>query len=176
MNIRQTYRGFSFFETILYVALFAVLATALLRFSWDIFDMGVKDRSSRTVFSETRFIASRLEMLIRNASGIDSGASVFNDDAGKIVLEQPNSSDTITILLQDGDILLIEGSSDAVRLNASDTQATKLSFLAYGTADDKAEYISFELSLSMVNNDVLPAAYQSGAAVTGGAQLRNSGL
>ena len=174
--MRKTLRGFSFVEVILYLGLFSVMATALFAFSWNVLDLGVKDRASRQVFSGARFITERINYFIRNASGIDADASVFNNADGKLVLKVLGSSDTVTITLQNGNVVLIETGQPATVLNGSDTKAGSLTFLNYGSPADGSEYIDFALTLESVKNDTeARSPYQATTTLQSGAFIRNDG-
>lgn len=174
-KMRKTLRGFSFFEVILYLGLFSVMATALLQFSWNVLDLGTKDRTGRQVFSDARFVTQRIGYFIRNASGIDTGASIFDDADGKLVLRVLGSSDTVTIELQNGDVILTETGQPGVALNGDDTQAESLTFLDYGTEADGSEYVDLTLVLESAGNDTADSPYQAATTLRSGAFIRNSG-
>lgn len=174
--VQKTLRGFSFFEVILYLGLFSVMATALLQFSWDVFDVGIKDRTGRRVFSDARFVTERINYFIRNAGGIDTVTSVWNDPNGKLVLNKLGSSDTVTIDIQNGDVVLTETGQPAVVLNGNDTIVESLTFLDYGTRADRSEYVDFTLSLESAKNDAARSPYQATTTIESGAFIRNSGL
>lgn len=173
----KTLPGFSFFETILYLALFSLLAVGLFHFSFDVFDLGTKDRTSRHIFSDARFVAERMQYLIRNASGIDTGASVWNDGDGKIVLEEVGSSDTMTISISNGRVMLTETGQSGVALHSAESKVRSLTFQKYGSQSDGSEYVGFELVLESASSDTaLPAEYGATTTLQGGASLRNSGI
>lgn len=176
MEMKKTLRGFSFFEVILYVGLFALMATALFQFSWNVFDIGTKERTGRRLFSDARFVTERINFFIRNASGIDATTSVWNDPNGKLVLNQLGSSDTVTIEVGNGEIILTESGQGPVTLHGSDTQVVGLTFLSYGSRDDGSEYVGFTLSLESVKNNSADSPYQATTIIQSGAFIRNSGL
>lgn len=171
---RKTLRGFSFFEVILYLGLFSLMATALFQFSWNVFDLEAKDRTSRRVFSDARFIAERVNYFIRNSGGVDANASVFENANGKLVLNVLDSSDTITVEVQNGNVVLTETGEPAVVLNNADTRVENLTFLKYGEAGDGSEYVDFTLTLESVGNDTARSPYQATTTLQSGAYIRNS--
>lgn len=174
--MRKNLRGFSLFETMLYLALFSVLATALFQFSWNIFTLGTQDRTDRHIFSDARFVAVRLDTLIRNATGIDAAASTFGGTNGVLVLEEPGSG-TVTLALAQGNIVLTESGQSGVVLNSPDTRVIGLTFERSGTRADGSEYAAFSLTLGSVNNGTAaPEMYQGVTTIEGGAFIRNSGL
>lgn len=175
--MRRTRSGFSFFETILYLALFSLLAVTLFRFSFDAFGLGIKDRISRHVFSDARFVTSRMNSILRNAAGIDTGGSVWNDPDGKVVLEQVGSSDTVTISIENGRVTLTETGHPGVTLHSSESKVRELTFQKYGSREDGSEYVGFVLKLESAANDTAaPAEYGVITTLRGGAFIRNSGI
>lgn len=170
----KTLRGFTFFEVIIYLGLFSLLATALFQFAWNVFDLEMKDRTSRRVFSDARFVSERVNYFIRNAGGVDAGASVFENTNGKLVLNVLDSSDTITIEIQNGNVVLAETGQAAVNLNSNDTKATGLTFTRYGSEAEGSEYIDFTLALESEQNDTARSPYQSETEIQSGAYIRNS--
>ncbi len=175
--MRRTRSGFSFFETILYLALFSLLAVTLFRFSFDAFGLGIKDRISRHVFSDARFVAIRMHSILRNASGIDTGESVWNDPDGRVVLEQVGSSDTATISVESGRVTLTESGHPGVALHSFESKVRELTFQRYGSREDGSEYVGFVLELESAGNDTTaPTEYGAITTLRGGAFIRNSGI
>lgn len=175
--MKNTRPGFSFFETILYLALFSLLAVGLFHFSFDVLDLGTKDRTSRHVFSDARFVAERMKYFIRNASGIDEDASILDDANGKIVFEQVGSSDTVTISIEGGRVMLTETNQPRVPLYSAESKVKSLTFQKYGSEADGSEYVGFVLVLESAGNDTTaPSAYEATTTLRGGAYIRNSGI
>jgi hypothetical protein len=118
-----------------------------------------------------------MQYLIRNASGIDTGASVWNDGDGKIVLEEVGSSDTMTISISNGRVMLTETGQSGVALHSAESKVRSLTFQKYGSQSDGSEYVGFELVLESASSDTaLPAEYGATTTLQGGASLRNSGI
>lgn len=177
MGMRKTLKAFSFFEVILYLGLFSLLATALLTFSWDVLDLSDKNETGQYVFSDARFVSERLGTLVRKASGIDTEASVLDDSNGKLVLNQIGSSDTVTVELVSGRVMLTESGSEAVALHSLSTQVASLTFQKYGTSEDGSEYVGYTLVFEAAKNDEnAPSRYQAATTLESGAFIRNSGL
>lgn len=175
--MKNTLKGFTLFEVLMYLGIFSLMATALMTFSWDVFDLGRKDRASRHVFSDARFVAERLEYLIRNASGVDTSASVYDDVNGRLVLQELGASDTVTIEIRDGSVLLARTGQPDIVLSSLDTQTTELRFLQYGTHADASEYIGFTLGMESVQGGAKKrSADNMVTTLRSGAYIRNSGL
>lgn len=169
-------RGFTFFEVILYLGIFSLMATALLNFSWDMIDLGTKDRTYRGVVSDGRFVSERLENIMRSSAGIDADASVFDDANGRLVLLRLETSDTVTIDLQDGRVTLTETGRSPVALHSAETRAASLVFQKYGLADDGSEYAGFMLTLESAGYGTTRAPYDATTTIRSGAFIRNNGL
>lgn len=170
-------KGFTLFEVLIYLGIFFFMAGALLSFSWDVLDLGNKDRIGRHVFSDARFVTERLKSLIRESSGADISASVWNDANGKLVLEKLGSSDTVTIELQDGIVTLIESGQPSVRLHSTDTRVTELRFVRYGSQTESSEYIDFTLGCESAQKSMdTRSLYDATTTIQSGVAMRNSGL
>ena len=175
--MRHSLKGFSYFEVILYLALFSLLATTLLTFSWDVLNLTDSEDTRGIVLSDARFVSEKLNELLRNAAGIEDTSSIFDENTGKIVLLQPNSSDTITIELSSGQVLFTESGSSATPLNSSDSQVSTLRFEKYGSSENHSEYIGYTLTVDTPQIDTqTPARYQASTTLQSGAFIRNSGI
>ncbi len=171
--MRRTLRGSSLFEVILYVGLFAVMATAFLQFSLNVLDLGIKDKVARHIASDARFTTERIDALLRAATGIDTGASVFDDDQGEVVLHTVGSSDTVTLRLRDGSIILEETGEPDVALTSPEAEVVSLRFLDYGDRSDGSEYVGYVLTLRAAGGQAVRSQYQASMTIEGGATLRN---
>lgn len=175
--MKKKLRGFSFFEVILYLALFSAMAMALLQFSWNVLDLGTKDQTARRVFSDARFVTERVKALARSAESIDTNASFFDVSNGKLVVKKIGSSDTMTIDIQNGNVVLTETGNPGVVLNSSDSKVGSLSFSEYGSRGEASEYISFTLVLKSAKNDSeVSSLYKTSTTIEGGVFIRNSGV
>ncbi len=65
-------KGFTFIELILYVAIVAIMMTALIPFAWNAIEGGVKSATEQEVFSQARYVSERIKYEVRNASSINS--------------------------------------------------------------------------------------------------------
>ncbi len=173
----KTFRGFSLFEIILYLGLFSLLTVGIFGFALDVSELRVKNSVSRNVFADVRFVSERLNAYIRNAGGIDEGASSFGSDFGKLVLEKAGSSDTVTIEVQDGRVAVTETGKPTAFLHSSESRVDRLSFLSSGSKSDGSEFVGFTLSLvSAGSGGRKPSQYEVTTTVDGGAFIRESGL
>ncbi len=169
-------RGFTLFEVLLYLGIFSIMSLGLLMFNWNISDLGVKENVSRQTASDARFVAMRLETLIREAASVDEGASVFDDADGRLVLGQPGSSDTVTISVAGGRVTLMGTNIDPVAFHSSAAAVSELRFEHHGAASDGSEYVGFVLTLGSVQSGHTRASYDAATTVRSGAFLRNQDL
>lgn len=174
--MRKTLRGFTFFEVLIYLALFSSLMLALMNFSWNMFDLEAKGETERSIFSQSRQTSERLNGLIRNAAGIDTAASEFDTTLGTLVLEQLGTSDTVTIGVESGQVTVTETGTSGVALQGSDTETVRLEFTKYGDQSDGSEYVGYMLEVESAENDATRAPYRGTATLHSGAFIRNSGL
>ncbi len=175
MCMKKTLPGFSFFEVIIYLGLFSVMATALLSFSLNVFDFGAKDKTSRQVLSDARFLTERITFLIRNAESIDDNASAFDTDSGKLVLRMMGSSNMQNIDIANGVLTVQETGYEPVNLHSQYSKVQSLVFSKYGSSGEHAEYISFTATLASAGNtESTVPSYQRTIVVKGGTFIRNS--
>lgn len=171
--MKKVYKGFSLLETILYLGIFSVMATALLQLSWDILDLGAKDRVSRRVFSDARFMTERINFFIRNAEGIDTGSSSLGD--GKLVLTQPGTSDTVTLEVQNEQLVLTETGNASVVMTGSDARIQSLVFLESGSDTDGSHYVGYTIIVGSKRYDQdVRASYKMTTTLQSGALIRNA--
>lgn len=174
-NARKILRGFTFFEVILYLGLFAALAPALFQFFWNVLDLGNKDYASRRVFSDARLATERIDYFIRNAESIDTDNSVFDNANGKLVLNKFGGSGTLTLAIEDNKIMVAETGQPAAALNGPDSRVTGFTLTRYGDRATASEYVDFTLTLQSAQYDTARAPYQAATTLRAGAFLRNSG-
>lgn len=170
--MKQTQAGFSLFEVILYLGLFSVMAVAIFEFSFTILDLGIKERATRYVVSDGQIISERLNGLIRNADSIDTEASLFGTDGGRIVLRTSGSSDGITVQVDGGHLIMIDGESPPVILSSTETRVESFILSLEGNQDDGSEYVGYAVRLASKNDATAPARYQAGTTIRSGASLR----
>lgn len=163
--------GFTFIEVILYIALVSVIATTLLSFTLEISEIASKDRAIRSVISDGRNVSERLRFLIRNADGVDVGASKFSGSDGRLVLNKSGSSGTIELALNNGALVMTDG-SQSVSLTSQGTRVRELIFENISSSDGTSHYIDFELTLDDAANTVNFLSAET--TIRSGAEIRNT--
>lgn len=166
----RSYRGFSFIEVILYIALVSVIATTLISFTLEISEIASKDRAVRSVFSDARNVNERLRFLIRNAEDVDTGASRFSDANGRLVLNKVGSSGVIELFLDNGVLMMVDGDQH-VALTGQRTHVAGLIFEDGSSPDGKSRYIGFELTLDDAADTVQFLSAET--SIRSGAEIRS---
>lgn len=172
----RSYEGFTLFEVILYLGIFSIMALGLLAFTWNVADLGIKEGVSRQASSDARFVAERLNGLIRQAAAVDTDASVFDDADGRLVLLQADSSDTMTISIVDGRVTLMGTGIDPVAFHSASTAVSELRFEHRGSVANGSEYVGFTVTIRSVQSGRTRAPYNASSTIGSGAFLRNQSL
>lgn len=172
--MKKPLRGFTFVEVILYIGLFALLGTALFTFAWDMLRLSHEGNTERLVTEEARFALERMKYSIRGATGIDGDNSIFESADGKLVLDLPGTSDTVTFERESGQLTMQVSGQDKVALHSQDLRVTTLRFERFTGSDQSPEYIDIQATFETAVT--APSEYVSTLTVETGASLRNLGL
>lgn len=90
-------KGFTLVETIIYVALFTVLSLAVVSSLVLTTDAARAARINYSLQNEGYGAMEAVARLVRQASALDQGASVFDSDDGKIIITVPDSVGNTTL-------------------------------------------------------------------------------
>lgn len=171
--MRKKMRGFTFIETILYLALFSILGTALFGFSWDVITLREQGRTERQLVDEARFVMERVKYLLRNSS-VDVPSSVWNSANGRLVFDVVGGSDTVTISLQGGRVVMQQSGGAVIPLQATDSRTTVLRFERAYSADNSSQAI--DVTVTMDTSTSTRPEYTSSITLQSGIFVRNFGL
>ncbi|MFH1286938.1 MAG: four helix bundle protein [Candidatus Magasanikbacteria bacterium] len=108
--------GFTLVELIIYIAIIAGILIALLSFIQYIMNARTKAYVIQEVHSNTRTAMTLVEQLIREADGVNIGASTLGSDPGVLSLSMASSSLDPTIIdltVDDGSLRVTRGSGEA---------------------------------------------------------------
>ncbi|MEI7578474.1 MAG: hypothetical protein WCJ58_00365 [bacterium] len=83
---KKKLKAITLVETIIYLALFAIIFTAIIQFVLSIQESNLKVNTDNTLAKQKIFITEHLEDSFRNTSGIDTAQSAFDSDQGRIYL------------------------------------------------------------------------------------------
>lgn len=161
MNLRKQ-PGFTLIEILVYLGLVTLLSGALALFFWNITGVSERNELSQSTAAEARFVTLRLGSILRHADSLES----FAPD--RIVLGNPDASDTTTVYASDGNIFIDDGSG-AMALIGSGVRTEDVRFEESHASDGQSQYVTFTLLLrpdqESSASDVL--------SIRGGALLRN---
>ena len=124
-------KGFTLVETLIYVAIFALVSTALISFILNILNIHAKNYVEQEVEANARMALDIISGRIRAASDINIGTSVFGSDPGLISLAMADVSKNPTIIdlsADNGTLRIKEGTSAYVNLTSSGVKITNLVF------------------------------------------------
>lgn len=173
--MKHSLRGSSYFEVILYLGLFSMMATALFQYAWDTIDLSVKNRTERRVLSDARILSERLNAIIRNATGVDTSDSNFDFENGKLVLDE-DSGERVQISLVEGRLILNRGGVQTI-LHSNQSRVKTFGLSYSGQAINHSESVSYILSLDSSDSEVIrDAAYLAPTTLRSGGYIRKSGL
>jgi len=169
-TIRHDTQGFTLIELVLYIAIVAIMMTALIPFAWNTIEGGVKSSTQQEVFSQARYSSEYIKYIIRSASGINSVSPT------QISLTTANSGTNPTLIsLSSGNITLKQGLSSAVNLNSIDTKVSSLVFTNYSSADNKTKNIQFVLTVAAnYPNAGLRQEYNTSTTIESDAEIRSN--
>ena len=174
LPIRLFRSGFTLFEVLLYVALCALLAGALVTFQWNITQLGVKEATRRMVMAEARLASERLASLLRNAESVDWEASVWDASDGRLVLDVVDTSETLEMRLENGRLSLVSGGGAPVALHSDRTVATELRFKGYRPDDGSVEYVETRLTLRAATESPVASPFAAETTQTIGVLIRQT--
>jgi hypothetical protein len=136
-------KGVSILETVLYIAIFAMIALltvhTVLAFTRAVGEI----RNTRHTIRESAIAMERIIREIRATESIDTAASVFGSHPGKLILT--NASDTLTFSFSNGNIFLQKNSESAVSLTSDATTVTNLVFTHLTAANSEAIRIAMTI-------------------------------
>ena len=123
--------GFTLVETVLYIAIFSGMVTALVSFALSITESRNKTYVVQEVQANMRVAHDIVSQRIRSASAVNASSSVFGTDPGVLSLAMASSSlnpTIITLSADDGVLQIKEGNSVTTTITSSDVQVHNLVF------------------------------------------------
>ena len=159
-------KGFTFIELILYIAIVAIMLTAIVPFGWSTVVNGVKSSVQQEVYSQARYVSERLKYEIRQSNLINS----VNET--NIDLNTPVNATTVIDLLEEK-IRIRYGLGTPIDLNSDDTRVTSLTFTDYTSADSKTKHIEFSFTIES-NYLEQRQEYKEKVTIQSSAELRSN--
>lgn len=169
-------KGFSLIEIVLYIALLAIMMSAILPVALQIINSGTKSGVTQEVYQSARYVSERIKYEIRNSGGINVASSTFNvnlttSSTAKLYLVGYTTSTNPTIIdVATSTIRIQQGTSTPVLLNSIDTQAASLIFSNYSTST----YSNIGFVLTMTDSSTSTRQeYNASTTIDTSVELRN---
>lgn len=118
MKILKRQKATTLIEILLYFTLLTVFIGAAMSFSLQIANIYGLTSNIGDVQNNGNFFEEQVTYKIQTALSVDSAQSIFDNDAGKLVLNMSDAAKSPTsFYYQNGDIFIQEGLNSAVKLN-----------------------------------------------------------
>jgi Tfp pilus assembly protein PilE len=179
-RIRDTNKGFTLVEMIIYVAIFATVLFVIVQLFWQVQLSDIKGRVSRETKENASQVVEIFKYYVRQADDINTGDSVFNSNPAILSLE---NDETITIDTYTKDVTVggktqtirklrfTEGGNPALDIT-SDHVSVDNFVLTDLTMDANPDAILMDLTVSGVNPSGNPL-YEHSFSIQTGAVIRN---
>lgn len=164
----HTKNGFTLIELILYVAVIAIILTALVPFAWGTIETSIKSSVQQEVTANARYISERITYEIRNANDINS----VTPTVISLATTTPATNPTI-IDLSSGNIRIKQGTGNTVQLNSTNTVITALTFTDLSSLDAKTKHIKFVMTVA-ASFVAARQEYQSSVVLESSAEVRSN--
>ncbi|OGG52891.1 hypothetical protein A3H16_03435 [Candidatus Kaiserbacteria bacterium RIFCSPLOWO2_12_FULL_53_8] len=137
-------KGFTMIETLVYLALYAIIMTGLLSAVYSLIESSVHNQTVAMVEEEGNFLAGKIEWALSNAREILAPSS-----SGSTLSVTTFDGSPITIGLTGGDMRIQEASNPAHILNNTNVSITNLSFTHARASSDGINPESIESSFTI---------------------------
>ena len=144
MKKRKTKKGFTFIETILYVAISTIVIGALFSYGWNMISNRTKAVTMRDVSENARIVNEKLNYEIRMATDVDLEQSVLEGSALKLVLK--NDKGQVVIDSNEDRITLTRNNEAPQFLASSDVRIRNLHFSTQVSESGKVQYVGFSFT------------------------------
>lgn len=159
--MKSTAAGFTFIETLLVVGISAFVLSAIFGVVWNIIGVSLSEERFQAAQLELDRAEARMSFLIRNADSLESLS------ATSIVLGVPGSSDTVTISLDNGTIM-VEQAGNRVALTGDSVFITATNFSLASLSGSPAQFVS-----SVLEGRTRGISLALPVSLRGGAEIRS---
>ncbi|OGH86237.1 MAG: hypothetical protein A2493_00820 [Candidatus Magasanikbacteria bacterium RIFOXYC12_FULL_33_11] len=168
-------KGFTIIETLIYVAIVALVSTGLMKFSISITNTRNKVYVVQEVHANMRDALTFIEKKIQEANGINTGSSTFDTDPGVLSLSMASSTLNPTIISlssDDGILQITEGTSDPIYITTGEVRVSDLQFsdISLGSI---SKTISFSLTIDYNSGTYSSQDFKFTQSESGIASIRN---
>lgn len=147
-------RGFTLIEIMLYLAISAIVAFAIMSFALQIIGINKKTADIQEIQASMDYAGNKLSYTIQSSSSIDDAGSIFGNYSGKLSLNVVSPTKTPTsIYLENENIYLKEGSSDPAKINSDFVKCTQLKFIKV-VASKAPDQIVVDMQCEPINSDL----------------------
>lgn len=128
-------RGFTLIETVIYLALFAILMSGVIAVAYNMFELSVRNQTQALLQDEGNFLMGKVSWALSGTASINQPVvGILGSQLSVNKVTGVNSSGNpiitpVVIALSGTNVTIQEGSAPAVALNNSNIQITRLSFL-----------------------------------------------
>ena len=143
MNTKRTH-GFTLVETLVYLALYAIIMTGALVAVYSIDGSSARNTEIAMAAEEGDYLLGKIEWALSDAASIQSPAS-----AGSTLTLTRADGSAVSVWLAGHDVRMQEGDSPAQTLNNTDVAITGLRFVHARAAGIGAEPESIEASFTL---------------------------
>lgn len=171
MKTDKIKKGFTFIETILYIAISTIVIGVLFAYGWNMISAKTKSATIRETSSSARFITERIKREIRMSTDVDSTQSVFGG-VGKITLTTPQGKVVIESV---GDRMLItRGNSPAQFLAGNNVRIRNFELSKQESINGKVQYVGFSFTVEAYYPQAANRfEYNYSVAVNSGTEIRS---
>lgn len=175
ITMRKTASAFTLVELLVYIGLLGLFLSAIYPFALGLFGLSAKAQAMRETSSAARIIGEEIVSVIRSAKDIDTGASDFGTNPGRLVLKQYGSDERLVIDVADGRVRMTDGAGIPVSLNGSSVRVTSLVFENASSSDGSSRHVDFHLTVEFASGSSR-SEYVSAVSIAAGAEIRNNDI
>jgi hypothetical protein len=108
----------------------ATMLFAIMNFAMQILKVNTKSVNIQEIQTNIDYIGNKIASSIQNASAIDDGNSIFDNDIGKLSLNMTDLIKSPTIIyLQNSEVYFREGGEMATKISSDSMKCTQLKFV-----------------------------------------------
>lgn len=144
----MTHRGMTLIETVLYVALFALIFTTVITFALAIGESNKKAQERNVLSRSLLFVSSHLTSTFETADSINDSGCVFNDNNGRVSMVDEGLS--VVYSLSDGRLIF---TSPAGSSHLTPSGLTVTRFLIQPVYTRSSELTGIRVSLDVAGSN-----------------------
>jgi type II secretory pathway pseudopilin PulG len=160
-------KGFTLIELLLYVSLSGIILFTASGILTTLFEVRQKDRVIQEVEEQGILVAYTIDTYIKNTQSILAPVQYTTSDRLNLYQYNENTSGSVSVYIQDGQLLTQEGAGNPVSLTSKQVVVSDLSFHSTGVPNTRG-FISY--TFTVLSQDVsgrisYKKVFSGGAAV-----------